>query len=176
MLLEKLHELTSKIALGLQDKLFLGNLDAKRDWGHAKDYVRMMWLILQADEPEDWVIATGVTTTVRDFVKMSFAFAGIEVEFKGVGVDERGFVKSCSNDKYQLEIGSEVVAVDPRYFRPTEVDLLLGDPTKAEQKLGWKREYKLEELVNDMMASDLKLMTKDQYLQDGGYTIMNYFE
>ena len=172
----KITRATSKIALGLQDKLYLGNLDAKRDWGHAKDYVRMMWLILQADEPEDWVIATGTTTTVRDFVKMSFAYAGIELEFKGVGVDEKAYVKSCSNPDYQLEIGSNVVEVDPKYFRPTEVDLLLGDPTKAETKLGWSREYKLEELVYDMMESDLKLMTKDQYLKDGGYTIMNYFE
>ena len=172
----KITRAASKIALGLQDKLYLGNLDAKRDWGHAKDYVRMMWMILQADEPEDWVIATGQTTTVRDFVTMAFRYAGIELEFKGEGVDEKAFVVSCSNSDYQVEIGTNVVAVDPKYFRPTEVDLLLGDPTKAEQKLGWKREYKLEELVNDMMASDLKLMTKDQYLQDGGYTIMNYFE
>ena len=137
---------------------------------------KMMWMILQADEPEDWVIATGTTTTVRDFVKMAFAYAGIELEFKGEGVDEKGYVVSCSNPEYQVEIGREVVEVDPRYFRPTEVDLLLGDPTKAEQKLGWEREYKLEELVNDMMASDLKLMTKDVYLQEGGYKIMSYFE
>jgi len=172
----KITRATSKIALGLQDKLYLGNLDAKRDWGHAKDYVRMMWMILQAPKPEDWVIATGITTTVRDFVKMSFAYAGVELEFRGEGVEEKGYVKSCSNSEYQIEIGKEVVAVDPQYFRPTEVDLLLGNPSKAEKKLGWKREYKLEELVNDMMASDLKLMTKDQYLKDGGYTIMNYFE
>ncbi len=172
----KITRAASKIALGLQDKLYLGNLDAKRDWGHAKDYVKMMWLILQADEPEDWVIATGVTTPVREFVRMSFAYAGIELEFKGEGVDEKAYVVSCSNPDYQVEIGKEVVGVDPRYFRPTEVDLLIGDPSKAEQKLGWKREYKLEELVNDMMASDLHLMTKDQYLQDGGYKTMNYFE
>ena len=172
----KITRAASKIALGLQDKLYLGNLDAKRDWGHAKDYVKMMWMILQADEPEDWVIATGVTTPVREFVRMAFAYAGIELEFKGEGVDEKAYVVSCSNPDYQVEIGKEVVGVDPRYFRPTEVDLLIGDPSKAEEKLGWKREYKLEELVNDMMESDLKLMTKDQYLQDGGYTIMNYFE
>lgn len=172
----KITRAASKIALGLQDKLFLGNLDAKRDWGHAKDYVRMMWLILQADEPEDWVIATGQTTTVRDFVKMSFAYAGIEVEFKGVGVEEKGYVVSCSNPDYQVAVGTLVVAVDPRYFRPTEVDLLLGDPTKAETKLGWNREYKLQDLVNDMMQSDLKLMTKDVYLQDGGYKTMSYYE
>jgi len=172
----KITRAASKIALGLQDKLYLGNLDAKRDWGHAKDYVKMMWLILQADEPEDWVIATGVTTPVREFVRMAFAYAGIELEFKGEGVNEKAYVVSCSNPDYQVEIGKEVVGVDPRYFRPTEVDLLIGDPSKAEKKLGWEREYKLEELVNDMMESDLKLMTKDQYLQDGGYKTMNYFE
>lgn len=172
----KITRAASKIALGLQDKLYLGNLDAKRDWGHAKDYIQMMWLILQAEEPEDWVIATGETTTVRDFVRMAFKYAGIELEFKGEGVDEKAYVVSCSNPEYQVVTGTNVVSVDPKYFRPTEVDLLLGDPTKAETKLGWKREYKLEELVNDMMKSDLKLMTKDQYLKDGGYTIMNYFE
>ncbi|MDP3301640.1 MAG: GDP-mannose 4,6-dehydratase [Sulfuricurvum sp.] len=172
----KITRAASKIALGLQDKLFLGNLDAKRDWGHAKDYVRMMWMILQAPEPEDWVIATGVTTTVRDFVSMAFAYAGITLEFRGEGVEEKGYVVSCSNPEYQVTIGSEVVAVDPRYFRPTEVDLLLGDPTKAEQKLGWKREYQLQELVDEMMKSDLKLMTKDVYLQEGGYKTMSYFE
>lgn len=172
----KITRAASKIALGLQDNLYLGNLNAKRDWGHAKDYVKMMWLILQADEPEDWVIATGVTTTVRDFVRMSFAYAGIELDFKGEGVDEKAYVVSCSNPKYQVETGKQVVGVDPRYFRPTEVDLLIGDPSKAEKKLGWKREYKLDELVSDMMESDLKLMTKDQYLKDGGYVTMNYFE
>ena len=172
----KITRAASKIALGLQDKLYLGNLDAKRDWGHAKDYVRMMWLILQAEEPEDWVIATGQTTTVRDFVRMAFKYVGIELEFKGKGVDEKAYVVSCTNPNYQVAVGTNVVAVDPRYFRPTEVDLLLGDPTKAEQKLGWKRKYQLKELVDDMMESDLKLMTKDQYLKDGGYTIMNYFE
>jgi GDPmannose 4,6-dehydratase len=172
----KITRAASKIALGLQDKLYLGNLDAKRDWGHAKDYVQMMWMILQADEPEDWVIATGETTTVRDFVRMSFSYAGIELEFKGKGKEEKAYVVSCSNPDYQVVIDTEVVAVDPKYFRPTEVDLLLGDPTKAEQKLGWTREYKLKELVDDMMKSDLKLMTKDVYLQDGGYKTMSYFE
>ncbi len=172
----KITRAASKIALGLQDKLYLGNLDAKRDWGHAKDYVRMMWMILQADEPEDWVIATGKTTTVRDFVKMAFNYAGIELEFKGEGKEEKAYVVSCSNPKYQVEVGTNVVAVDPRYFRPTEVDLLLGDPTKAETKLGWNREYDLKELVFDMMQSDLKLMTKDVYLQDGGYKTMSYYE
>ncbi|MEP3207764.1 MAG: GDP-mannose 4,6-dehydratase [Maribacter sp.] len=172
----KITRATSRIALGLQDKIYLGNLDAKRDWGHAKDYVRMMWMILQADEPEDWVIATGKTTTVRDFVKMSFAQVGVELEFKGVGENEKGYVKSSTNANYQVEVGKEVVAVDPRYFRPTEVDLLIGDPTKANQKLGWTPEYDLEALVKDMMQSDLKLMKKDTYLKQGGYRTMNYFE
>ncbi|HBM36359.1 MULTISPECIES: GDP-mannose 4,6-dehydratase [unclassified Sulfuricurvum] len=172
----KITRAASKIALGLQDKLYLGNLDAKRDWGHAKDYVRMMWMILQAEQPEDWVIATGQTTTVRDFVRMAFTYAGITLEFRGEGVDEKGYVIFCSNSEYQVDIGREVVAVDPRYFRPTEVDLLLGDPTKAEQKLGWTREYRLQELVDDMMKSDLKLMTKDVYLQEGGYKTMSYYE
>ncbi len=152
----KITRATSRIAQGVQDKLYLGNLDAKRDWGHAKDYVRMMWMILQADEPEDWVIATGVTTTVRDFVKMAFGYCGIELEFKGEGVDEKGYVVSCSNPDYQLEIGKEVIAVDANYFRPTEVDLLIGDATKAREKMGWVPEYDLKALVEDMMASDIK--------------------
>ena len=172
----KITRATSRIALGLQDKLYLGNLDAKRDWGHAKDYVRMMWMILQADEPEDWVIATGTTTPVREFVRMSFAEVGIELEFKGEGVDEKGFVKFCSNPNYQVPIGKEVLAVDAKYFRPTEVDLLIGDPTKAKTKLGWECQYDLAALVKDMMQSDLTLMKKDQYLKDGGYTTLNYFE
>ncbi|MFT7335672.1 MAG: GDPmannose 4,6-dehydratase [Porticoccaceae bacterium] len=172
----KITRATSRIALGLQDKLYLGNLDAKRDWGHAKDYVRMMWMILQADEAEDWVIATGKTTPVRDFVRMSFAEVGIELEFKGEGADERGYVKACNNPEFQLEIGKEILAVDPKYFRPTEVDLLIGDPTKARTKLGWECKYDLPALVKDMMQSDLKLMQKDQYLKDGGYATLNYFE
>ena len=172
----KITRAAARIALGLQDKLYLGNLDAKRDWGHAKDYVRMMWMILQADEAEDWVIATNKTTPVRDFVRMAFGHAGIELEFKGEGVEEKAYVKACTNPQYQIEIGKEVLAVDPKYFRPTEVDLLIGDATKAKEKLGWVPEYDLKDLVNDMMQSDLKLMKKDQYLKDGGYRIMNYFE
>lgn len=172
----KITRAASKIALGLQDKLYIGNLDAKRDWGHAKDYVRMMWMILQADEAEDWVIATGKTTPVRDFVRMSFAEVGIELEFKGEGVDEKGYVKSCANPQFQLEIGKEVLAVDPKYFRPTEVDLLIGDPAKAKTKLGWECKYDLSALVKDMMQSDLKLMQKEQYLIDGSYVTLNYFE
>jgi len=172
----KITRAAAKIALGLQEKLFLGNLSSKRDWGHAKDYVRMMWMILQAEKPEDWVIATGVTTEVRDFVKMAFAEAGITIEFKGEGVNEKGYVVKCDNPAYQVAVGKEVVAVDPKYFRPTEVDLLIGDPTKAKTKLGWVPEYDLKGLVADMMASDLKLMTKDTYLKKGGYRINNYFE
>jgi GDPmannose 4,6-dehydratase len=180
----KITRAASKIALGLQEKLFLGNLDAKRDWGHAKDYVKMMWMILQADEPEDWVIATGQTTTVRDFVRLSFEYSGIKLKFENEGVDEIGVIESIDEarakelglDMSHLSIGQMVVGVDPRYFRPTEVDLLLGDPTKAEKKLGWNREYALKDLVDDMMQSDLKLMTKDTYLKDGGYQIMSYFE
>lgn len=172
----KITRAAAKIALGLQDKLYLGNLDAKRDWGHAKDYIKMMWLILQAPEAEDWVIATGVTTAVRDFLRMSFAELGIELGFKGKGKDEIGFIAKCSNPEFQLPEGKEIVAVDPKYFRPTEVDLLLGDATKAHTKLGWKPEYDLHGLVKDMMESDLNLMRKQKYLQDGGYRIKRYFE
>ncbi len=172
----KITRATSRIALGLQDKFYLGNLDAQRDWGHAKDYVRMMWMILQAEEAEDWVIATGKTTPVRDFVRMSFAEVGIELEFRGVGVDEKAYVVSCSNPEFQLEEGKEVLAVDPKYFRPTEVELLIGDATKANTKLGWTPEYDLQDLVKDMMQSDVKLMQKEQHLQEGGYNVLNYFE
>ena len=172
----KITRAVSKIALGLQDKFYLGNLDAQRDWGHAKDYVRMMWMILQADQPEDWVIATGVTTTVRDFVRLAFEEVGIEVAFKGVGVDEKAYVTACNHKDFQLEVGKEVLSVDPTYFRPTEVDLLIGDPTKAKEKLGWEPQIQLAELVEDMMSSDLKLMQKDKYLKDGGYQTLNYFE
>ena len=171
----KITRAVAKIALGLQDKLYLGNLSAKRDWGHAKDYVRMMWLILQASKPEDWVIATGVTTEVREFVKMAFGELGIEIEFRGEGVQERGYIKACHGE-FKLEIGREVVSVDARYFRPTEVDLLIGDASKAREKLGWVPEYDLKALVADMMQGDLKLMQKDKYLKDGGYEVFSYFE
>ena len=172
----KITRAVSRIALGLQDKFYLGNLDAKRDWGHAKDYVRMMWMILQHDKPEDWVIATGRTTSIRDFVKMSFANIGITLLFKGKGLNEVGVVKSCSNPKYNLEIGKEVLAIDPIYFRPTEVDLLVGDPTKAKDKLGWVPEISLEQLVDDMMQSDLRLFERDKFLKEGGHQTLNYFE
>ena len=172
----KITRAVSKIALGQKDKFFLGNLDAKRDWGHAKDYVRMMWMILQAEKAEDWVIATGKTNTVREFVRLAFSEVGIELEFKGKGVNEKAFVVSCSNEKYQLEIGKEVLSIDPDYFRPTEVDLLIGDPTKAKEKLGWVPEHDLASLVKDMMQSDVTLMQKQQYLKEGGYINIDYFE
>ena len=172
----KITRAVSRIALGLQDKFYLGNLDSQRDWGHAKDYVRMMWMILQAEKAEDWVIATGKTTKIRDFVKMAFAHVGIELEFSGSGVDEIAVIAQCKYPEYQLEIGKEVLAIDPKYFRPTEVDLLIGDPTKAKEKLGWEPEIKLTELIEDMMNSDLKLMQKDKYLDEGGYQTLNYFE
>ncbi|SDH02055.1 GDP-mannose 4,6-dehydratase [Winogradskyella thalassocola] len=172
----KITRAVSRIALGLQDKFYLGNLDAQRDWGHAKDYVRMMWMILQADEAEDWVIATGKTTRIRDFVHMSFAEVGIELEFKGEGEAEKAYVVKCNNPKYQIEIGKEVLAVDARYFRPTEVELLIGDASKAKTKLGWECKYDLNDLVKDMMQSDIKLMKEQQYLEEGGYKTLNYFE
>lgn len=171
----KITRAVAKIALGLQDKIYLGNLEAQRDWGHAKDYVRMMWMILQAEKPEDWVIATGVTTTVREFVRMAFEEVGIELEFKGHGVDEKAFVVSCNGD-YKVETGKEVLSVDPSYFRPTEVDLLLGDPSKAKHKLGWVPEYDLKGLVKDMMKGDVKLMKRDVDLLKAGHKILKQLE
>lgn len=184
----KITRAVAKIALGLQEKVFLGNLEAKRDWGHAKDYVRMMWMILQADQPEDWVIATGVTTTVRDFVCMAFSEVGIELKFNGTGVDEKAYIKSINQEKYanvissaveksqMPKIGQEVLSVDPSYFRPTEVDLLLGDPTKAKQKLGWEPIYDLAYLVKDMMISDIELMNKDLALLKAGHEVLKRAE
>ncbi len=166
----------SRIALGSLDKIYMGNLDSLRDWGHAKDYVEAMWLILQQDKAEDFVIATGVTTKVRDFIRMSFAEVGIELEFRGEGVEEKGYVTACTNPEYQLEIGKEVVSIDPRYFRPTEVDLLHGDPTKAKTVLGWEPKYDLPALVKDMMTADLALFKKELHLSQGGFRTMNYFE
>ncbi len=166
----------AKIAMGLQDKLYLGNLDAQRDWGHAKDYVEAMYLILQQETPEDFVIATGVTTRVREFVRKAFAETGIEIAFKGEGVNEKGIVVACNNPEYQIEIGKEVVNVDPQYFRPTEVDLLIGDPTKCNEKLGWKPKYDLQALVSEMVAADLSLFEKERLLKNSGYTIKNQFE
>ena len=180
----KITRAASKIALGLQNCLYLGNLSAQRDWGHAKDYVEAMWLILQQEEPEDFVIATGVTTTVRDFVKMSFSELGIEVEFSGKDEQERGVIIDIDEAKVEslklkaesLRPGTIVVKVDPKYFRPTEVDLLIGDPTKSNTKLGWKPKYDLPSLVKEMVLSDLHLMKKDEYLKRGGFNTLNYFE
>ena len=172
----KIARAVSKIALGLQDKFYLGNLDAQRDWGHAKDYVRMMWMILQAELPEDWVIASGVTTKVRDFVRLAFREVGIELEFKGKGVDEKAFVKACNHKDFQLEIGKEVLSVDPSYFRPTEVDLLIGDPSKAKNKLGWVPKHDLASLVKDMMKGDVLLMKKDVDLLKAGHEILKQAE
>lgn len=156
----KITRAVANIALGLQEKLYLGNLNAKRDWGHAKDYVEMMWLILQAEKAEDWVIATSVTTEIREFVKMAFEEVEIEIDFKGEGINEVGFVKNCHNEKYQLEKNKEIIVVDENYFRPTEVELLVGDATKAKEKLGWQPKYTLKELVKEMVESDLKIMNK----------------
>jgi len=166
----------AKIALGLQDKIFIGNLDAKRDWGHAKDFVEAMYLILQQDEPEDYVIATGITTSVRDFTKQAFAEVGIEIEFKGKAEKEVGIVAACNDPSYIVEVGKEVVAVDPAYYRPTEVDLLVGDPHKAQSKLGWKPVYNLSMLISEMVASDVELFQRQKLLKDSGYSIKNQFE
>lgn len=180
----KITRAAAKIALGLQGCLYLGNLSAQRDWGHAKDYVEAMWLILQQDKPEDYVIATGVTTTVRDFVKMTFLELGIEVEFSGKDENEKGVIIDFDDEKLtqlginkeNVKMGQTVVQVDAAYFRPTEVDLLLGDPTKSNTKLGWKPKYDLAALVKDMALSDLNLMKKDEHLKQGGYKVLNYFE
>src|SRR5574343_884029 len=180
----KITRAAAKISLGMQEKLYLGNLNAQRDWGHAKDYVEAMYLILQQDKPEDYVIATGVTTTVRDFVRMSFEDVGIKLAFKGEQEKEVGYVDAIDKKRLEelgitscnLTVGQEVVAVDPRYYRPTEVDLLIGDPTKAQTKLGWKPKYDLPALVKDMMKGDLKLMKKELFLKDSGFKTMNYFE
>jgi GDPmannose 4,6-dehydratase len=180
----KITRAAARIALGLQDKCFLGNLNAKRDWGHAKDFVEAMYLILQQDKPDDYVIATGQTTEIRDFAKLAFGFLGITLAFEGENENEKGLIASVDIDKAvalgldvkNLTVGREVIAVDPRYFRPTEVDLLVGDPTKAKTVLNWNPKYSLQDLVNDMMESDLKLMKRDEYLDKGGYGYKNYFE
>ncbi|MFK8102556.1 MAG: GDP-mannose 4,6-dehydratase [Saprospiraceae bacterium] len=172
----KITRAVARIALNLQDKLYLGNMDAKRDWGHAKDYVEAMWLILQQEAPDDFVIATGVTTSVRDFVRFAFAEIGVSLSFEGEGEQEVGKIAKCDHPKYQLPIGTEVVAVDPRYYRPTEVELLIGDPTKAKTKLAWEPKYDLQGLVKEMMAADLELFKKDQLLKDAGFDIKTNFE
>ena len=178
----KITRAVARIALGMQQKIFLGNLSAKRDWGHAKDYVKAMYLILQQKKPEDFVIATGITTEVREFVRMAFKEIGVKLEFKGEGIDEKGFVKAISNDeiyrdiKDNIKIGQTVIEVDSAYFRPTEVDLLIGDPTKSQKQLGWKPKYDLAALIQEMIKSDLKLMKKNRYLKEAGFETLNYFE
>lgn len=183
----KITRAAARIAMGMQDKLFLGNLSSQRDWGHAKDYVKAMYLILQQDKPDDYVIATGITTEVREFVRMAFAELGVEIIFKGEGVDEKGYISSIDKVKFDENVGPEfydklnnisypVVEVDAAYFRPTEVELLIGDATKSRTKLNWTPEYDLPALVKDMMVSDVKLMKKETYLKEGGFRIMNYFE
>ena len=166
----------ARIALGLQDKLWLGNLGAKRDWGHARDYVDAMWRMLQLDEPEDFVIATGQTTAVRDFVRMAFSEIGVELEFRGEGDAETGVVASSTDPALPLQAGMEVVAVDPRYYRPTEVDLLIGDASKAREKLGWTPQLPLQSLVREMVAADLDLFRRDKILHESGFQVKKQYE
>ncbi len=184
----KVTRAVSRIVLGMQKKVYMGNLSSKRDWGHAKDYVRAMYAILQQDEPSDYVIATGITTTIRDFIRMAFEEVGVGIYFKGEGVDEVAilelideelFVKKVGDaylENFKKRVGEEVVGVDSQYFRPTEVELLIGDATKARTRLGWEPEYSLAALIEDMVKNDIKLMKKESYLKEGGYKILNYFE
>jgi GDPmannose 4,6-dehydratase len=184
----KVTRAVARIVLGLQKKVFMGNLSSKREWGHAKDYIKAMYLIVQHDTPEDYVISTGVTTTIRDFIKMSFAEVGVDVEFKGENEKEEGFVVGINDEVFSKmvgvahladlknRIGQAVVGVDPAYFRPTEVDILIGDNTKARTKLGWEPTYDLKALCQDMVIHDIELMKKEEYLKNGGYRILNYFE
>jgi GDPmannose 4,6-dehydratase len=180
----KITRAAAKIALGYQDILYLGNLSAQRDWGHAKDYVEAMWLILQQEKPEDFVIATGITTSVRDFVKMSFLELGFEIEFSGKNEQEKGVIIDIDEDRCRLlkidptvlRLGQTVVKVDAKYFRPTEVDLLIGNPEKSNKQLGWKPKYTLPRLVKEMVIADLNLVKKDEYLTNGGFNTLNYFE
>jgi len=183
----KITRAAARIAMGMQNKLFLGNLSSQRDWGHAKDYVKAMYLILQQDEPDDYVIATGITTSVREFVRLAFAEIGLEVTFRGEGIDEKGYITAVDEKLFAEEVGAQfisimqqltspVVEVDPAYFRPTEVDLLIGDATKSRTKLNWIPEYDLKGLVKDMMKADVKLMKKETYLREGGFNVLNYFE
>lgn len=186
----KITRAISRIALGMQDQLFLGNLSSKRDWGHAKDYVKAMYLILQQDQPDDYVIATGITTSIRDFVKLACSEIGLEITFSGEGAAEKGYITSIDKKLFTEKVGEQylnqvislverqtsIIEVDPKYFRPTEVDLLIGDPAKSKSKLGWTPKYDLQGLVTDMMISDIKLMKKDAWLREGGYRTLNYFE
>jgi GDPmannose 4,6-dehydratase len=171
----KVTRAVAQLALGLSDKLFMGNIDSKRDWGHAKDYVDAMWRILQQDKPEDYIIATGITTSVRDFIKMAFEEVEAEVEFQGEGINEKGIIRSCS-DKYNFKKGQEVLKIDPRYFRPTEVELLIGDATKAKEKLGWTPKYSLRELVAEMVEADVKSFKQEKILMDSGFQVARQFE
>lgn len=186
----KVTRALSRIALGIQESIFLGNLSSRRDWGHAKDYVRAMYLILQQEQPDDYVIATGVTTTIRDFIKMSGEEIGLEITFNGEGAAEKGIFTAVNNKLFEEKVGEKylshiyemiknrtsIVKVDPQYFRPTEVDLLIGDNTKAKTKLGWEPRYDLKGLIEDMMQSDIKLMKKEVWIKEGGYSNFNYFE
>ena len=184
----KVTRAVSRIVLGMQKKVYMGNLSSKRDWGDAKDYVRAMYAILQQDEPSDYVIATGITTTIRDFIRMAFEEIGVGIRFKGEGIDEVAIIESIDEglfvkkvgdaylENFKKRVGEEVVGVDPQYFRPTEVELLIGDATKARTRLGWEPEYSLAALIEDMMKNDIKLMKKESYLKEGGYKILNYFE
>ena len=184
----KVTRAVARIVLGLQDKVYMGNLSSKRDWGHAKDYIKAMYLILQQDTADDYVISTGVTTTIRDFIKMSFLEVGVDVEFRGEDEKEEGYIVGVDENKFSKIVGAEylegfikrigqsVVGVDPAYFRPTEVDILIGDNTKARTKLGWEPTYDLKALCQDMVVHDVELMKKEEYLKNGGYRIMNYFE
>lgn len=172
----KITRAVARIALGMQDIVYLGNLDARRDWGHAKDYVEAMWLMLQQEKPNDFVIATGITTSVRDFVIESFSRVGVTVEFSGEGDEEVGVVQQCKDPEYQLPVGKEVVRIDPKYQRPTEVDLLVGDASKCKEQLGWEPKYSLSELISEMMEADLKLFKKEKYLKEGGHDILDYHE
>ncbi len=165
-----------KIVLGLQQCLYMGNIDSKRDWGHAKDYVKVMWLMLQHTKPDDFVVATGVTTTVREFIVKTFIRLGVVVEFKGSGVDEIGFVSEVKDSSVRVKVGDVIMRIDPKYFRPTEVELLIGDPTKAKRDLNWELEYDLDKLVDDMVTSDLQLFKRDHYLKEGGHKVFQYNE
>lgn len=172
----KITRAISAIAQGLQEKIYLGNLDSKRDWGHAKDYVKAMWMILQHEKPDDWVIATGVTTSIREFVRIAFKHIGVEIKFIDKGISEYAIVTECKNKEYQIEIGKKILEVDPKYYRPTEVDLLIGDASKVKKELKWKPEYNLKDLIAEMMTSDLELSKKNKLILSKGYKLNNYFE
>jgi len=186
----KVTRAISRICMGMQEKIFMGNLSSKRDWGHAKDYVRAMYLVLQQEKPDDYVIATGITTTIRDFIKLAGQEIGLEIAFKDEGVNEKGYLANVNKQIFIEKVGEQfvpailnkiknktvILEIDPRYFRPTEVELLIGDTSKAKEKLGWEPEYNLKDLIEDMMQSDIRLMKKESYLKDGGFRVMNYFE